>query len=218
MTNPLNGHLITIDFTKLSFTDLNKNQVLRHEAIFYSLSNINGKAVETPQKLYYSLEDNTTKWWLHSDSTNELTSSEMGILYKKQQVNQRGVSYGACVQEVDAGTPYITTGYTLYEQQTLQNNAPTKTGSYAMATHLNTDGSSSTDKWFVVPNSTTQLNNLNTNWGAVFRLSDGRVNETTATTVIQSSNKYTVPTFNSAVSFINCIDENRNVVSILYPA
>ena len=86
-----------------------------------------------------------------------------------------------------------------------------------MATHLDTNGSSSTDKWFVVPNSTTELNSLNTDWGAVFRLSEGRVNETTATTVIQSSNTYTVPTFNFAVSFINCIDENRNVVSILYP-
>lgn len=218
MTNPLNGHLITINFNSLSFKDLNENQVVRHEATFYRLSNLNGKAVETPVTLYYSLENNTTKWWLHSDSATELTSSEMGTLYKKQQVNQRGVAYSACVQEVNAGIPYITTQYTLYEQQTLQNNAPTKTGSYAMATHLNTDGSSSTDKWFVVPNSTTYLDSLNTNWSAVFRLSDGRVNETTATTVIQSSNNYTVPTFNSAVSFINCIDENRNVVSILYPS
>jgi hypothetical protein len=115
MTNPLNGHLITINFNSLSFKDLNENQVLRHEATFYRLSNLNGKAVETPVKLYYSLENNTTRWWLHSDSTTELTSSEMGILYKKQQVNQRGVAYSACVQEVDAGTPYITTNYTLYE-------------------------------------------------------------------------------------------------------
>lgn len=218
MTNPLDGHLITIDFTNLSFKDLNENQVKRHEATFYRLSNLNGKTVETPVTLYYSLEDNTTKWWLHSDSETELTSSEMGILYKKQQVNQRGVAYSACVQEVDAGTPYVTTGYTLYEQQTLQNNVPTKTGEYAMATHLNTNGSSSTDKWFVVPNTTTQLDSLNTKWSAVFRLSDGTVNSTTATTVILSSNTYTVPTFNSAVSFINKIDENGNVVSILYPS
>jgi len=115
MTNPLDGHLITIDFTKLSFKDLNENQVKRHEAKFYRLSNLNGKAVETPMTLYYSLEDNTTKWWLHSDSETELTSSEMGTLYKKQQVNQGGVAYSACVQEVDAGIPYIATNYTLYE-------------------------------------------------------------------------------------------------------
>lgn len=218
LTNPLDGHLITIDFANLSFKDLNQNQVKRHEATFYRLSNLNGKAVETPVKLYYSLENNTTKWWLHSDSATELTSSEMGTLYKKQQVNQRGTSYATCVQEVDAGIPYITTQYTLYEQQTLQNNAPTKTGNYAMATHLNTNGSSSTDYWFVVPNSTTQLDSLNTNWGAVFRLGDGTVNSTTATTVIRSSNHNTVPTFNSAVSFISRIEENGDVGSILYPA
>jgi hypothetical protein len=39
MTNPLDGHLITIDFASLSFKDLNENQVLRHEAKFYSLVN-----------------------------------------------------------------------------------------------------------------------------------------------------------------------------------
>jgi hypothetical protein len=79
------------------------------------LSNLNGKVSETPKLLYYSIENGTTKWWLRSDSTTELTSSEMGTLYKKQQVNQSGVAYSACVQEVDAGTPYITTNYTLYE-------------------------------------------------------------------------------------------------------
>jgi hypothetical protein len=87
-----------------------------------------------------------------------------------------------------------------------------------LATYLYTDGSSSTDKWFVVPNGTAELNSLNTNWGAVFRLSDGTVKSTTATTVIQSSNKYTVPTFTFSVSFISVIDENGNVESILYPA
>lgn len=80
LTNPLNGHLVTIDFADLSFKDLNYNQVVRHEATFYRLSSQNGKAVETPVTLYYSLEDNITKWWLHSDSATELTSSEMGIL------------------------------------------------------------------------------------------------------------------------------------------
>jgi hypothetical protein len=115
MTNPLNGHLITINFNSLSFKDLNENQVVRHEATFYKLSNLSGKAIETPTTLYYSIEDGITKWWLHSDSATELTSSEMGTLYKKQLVNQGGKTYSACVQEVDAGTPYITTNYTLYE-------------------------------------------------------------------------------------------------------
>lgn len=217
MTNPLDGHLITIDFANLGFVDLNANTTVRHEATFYRLSNQNGKVVETPVTLYYSLENGSTKWWLHSDSATELTSSEMGTLYKKQLVGQGGRTYQTCVQEVDAGIPYVATIFTLYEQQTLQNNVPTKTGDYAMATNLNNDGSSSTNKWFVVPNSTTYLNSLNTNWSAVFRPSDVSVNETTATTVTQSSNRNTVPTFTSAVSCINRIDENGNVVSVLYP-
>ena len=84
LTNPLNGHLITIDFTNLSFKDLNYNQVLRHESSFYRLSCQSGKVIETPVTLYYSIEDGITKWWRYSDSTTELTSAEMGTLYRKQ--------------------------------------------------------------------------------------------------------------------------------------
>ena len=124
LTNPLNGHLITIDFTNLSFKDLNYNQVLRHESTFYSLSCSHGIATETPVTLYYSIEDGVTKWWQHSDSSTELTSSEMGTLYKKQtDVFEGNGYYYACVEDVsfstDAQTSYVATRFTLYEEYTL---------------------------------------------------------------------------------------------------
>lgn len=220
LTNPLNGHLITINFNDLSFKDLNENQVVRHEATFYSLVNQYRKCQETQKILYYSIEEGVTKWWEHSDSSTELTSAQMGTLYKRMNgVARTNGSYHICVQEVSSQLrSYQTTNFILYEEYTLQNNVPTKTGNYAMVTHLNTDGTSSTNYYFVEPGNTTTLTDSNTNWNAVQKLdSNSTINSTTAITVVQTSNTSTVPTFTSAVSLISYIDENGNVSSILYP-
>jgi hypothetical protein len=71
--------------------------------------------------LYYSVENGVTKWWEHSDSSTELTSGQMGTLYKRiNSVSRTDGSYGACVQEVSSQSKdYKTTGFALYEQYTL---------------------------------------------------------------------------------------------------
>ena len=218
MTNPLDGHLITIDFNSLSFTDLTPNTVTRHEQTFYSISNSGTNTPNIQSRiLYYSVENNVTKWWNHSDSSTELTSQEMGTLYKKYNYITRGEeSYGSCVQKIGTNS-YKTTPIQLYEEYTLQNNVPTKTGNYVLTTHLANDGTNTPNYYFVMPDSSTTLTSQNTSY-SIYTTSSGPVQNTTAVYVSQGSYSG-VPTFSGSnpISLFSRIDDNGNPVSILYP-
>lgn len=79
MRNPLDGHMITIDFTNLTFKDLNANSNPVYTYKLYSITRLNGNIATDPvvsedRDVYYTDVNGTKTWYSNSQGTTALTS------------------------------------------------------------------------------------------------------------------------------------------------
>lgn len=89
MRSPVDGHMITIDFTNLTFKDLNANSNPVYTYPLYSITRLNGNVAYDPvisqdRDVYYTDVNGTKTWYSNSQGTTAL-SSVSG--YRKASIN-----------------------------------------------------------------------------------------------------------------------------------
>ena len=89
MRNPIDGHMITIDFANLTFKDLNANSNPVYTYPLYSITRLNGNVAYDPvisqdRDVYYTDVNGTKTWYSNSQGTTAL-SSVSG--YRKASIN-----------------------------------------------------------------------------------------------------------------------------------
>lgn len=89
MRSPENGHMITIDFTNLTFKDLNANSNPVYTYPLYSITRLNGNVAYDPvisqdRDVYYTDVNSTKTWYSNSQGTTALSSVNG---YRKASIN-----------------------------------------------------------------------------------------------------------------------------------
>ena len=171
MTNPLDGHLITIDFSDLSngFKDLTPSgTIYRNPKTFYTVTGSNTPII-TSKLLYYANENGTIKWYEQSNSTTELTASQMGTVYEQiDKASDSTYTYQFCVIYNSSTSKYDFVRYNIYREYEYDstNHCPKATSKYVLVNANNSQ--------FMEPaSSTVTLASSNANFGNIMREGQG---------------------------------------------